>query len=80
MVLLMIPMSFSDWLLGLIPIVIIIALLWLTPVLIAFSRLRKHILDETAKAVWALIILILPIIGPVTYLVLFSGGQNTGKK
>lgn len=70
---------FSDWIVSLIPIVILL-LLWLTPVFVAFSRLHKHVLDETAKAVWALIILILPIIGPVTYLVLFSGRQNTGKK
>jgi len=75
----MISMSFSDWLLGLIPMIILV-LLWLTPVLLAFSRLRKHDLDETAKAVWALVILILPIIGPVTYLVLFSERQKTDKK
>jgi hypothetical protein len=75
----MTPMTFSDWLLGLIPIVILM-LLWLTPVLIAFSRLRMHVLDDTAKAVWTLIILILPIIGPITYLVLFSERQKTDKK
>lgn len=75
----MIPMSFSDWLLGLIPFIILV-LLWLTPVFLAFSRLRRHALDETAKAIWALIILILPIIGSVTYLVLFSERQNADKK
>lgn len=75
----MIDVSFSDWMLGLSPILILV-LLWLTPVFIAFSRLRKHVLDETAKAVWALIILILPIIGPITYLVLFSERQNKGDK
>lgn len=75
----MIDISFLDWLLGLMPFVILL-LLWLIPVFIAFSRLRKHDLDDTAKAVWTLIILILPIIGPVTYLVLFNERQNTDKK
>lgn len=75
----MTPTSFFDWLLGLIPFIILV-LLWLTPVFIAFSRLRKHALDETAKAVWTLIILVLPIIGPVTYLVLFSEKPNVGRK
>lgn len=75
----MIDVSFGDWLLGLIPFAILV-LLWLTPVFIAFSRLRKHALDETAKAVWALIILILPIVGPITYIVLFSERQIADKK
>jgi hypothetical protein len=70
---------FSDWLVSLVPIVVLL-LLWLTPVFVAFSRLHKHVLDETAKAVWVLIILILPIIGPITYLVLFSERQKTDKK
>ena len=44
----------------------------LRPVLMAFARLRRHKLDETAKAVWVLIILMAPVIGSLTYLMLFS--------
>jgi hypothetical protein len=78
MVLLMTPITLNDWLPGLLPILIYF-LIWLIPVLVAFASLRNHPLDETAKAVWVLIILILPIIGPITYLALHRSGQNTSK-
>ena len=74
----MTPLTLTDWLAGLWP-TIIFFLMWLIPVLIAFAHLRKQALDETAKAVWVLIILILPIVGPITYLMLNSR-QGTGKQ
>lgn len=74
----MTPLTLSSWLPGLLP-TIIYFLIWLIPVLIAFARLRNDALDETAKAVWVLTILILPIIGPVTYLIMYSNKKKTGK-
>ena len=65
------PQSWTDYLVSLIPAVFLI-LLWLIPVLIAFARLRYQALDDTARALWVLIILVLPVIGPLTYLMLFS--------
>ena len=75
----MTPVTLTDWLLGLLPTMIFF-LLWLIPILIAFARLRNHTLDETAKAVWVLMILILPVIGPLTYLLLNPGRPVTGKR
>lgn len=74
----MTPITLTDWLPGLLP-AIIYFLIWLIPVLMAFAHLRNHSLDETAKAVWVLIILILPVIGPITYLALQRSGQNTSR-
>jgi cbb3-type cytochrome oxidase subunit 3 len=73
------PQTWTEYFLSLIPSLFLI-LLWLIPVLIAFARLRKHAVDETARAVWALIILILPIVGPLTYLMLFSDRQKIAGK
>lgn len=75
----MVPQTWTEYFLSLIPSLFLI-LLWLIPALIAFARLRKQTIDETAKAVWVLIILILPVVGPITYLVLFSGKQRVGEK
>lgn len=74
----MTPFTWTDWALSLLPTVILL-LLWLIPVLAAFSRLQKHTLEETAKAVWVLIILILPIIGAITYIMLGNRKHDTDK-
>lgn len=75
----MVPQTWTEYFLSLIPSLFLI-LLWLIPVLIAFARLRRQAMDETAKAIWALIILILPVIGPITYVMLFSRRQNITEK
>ena len=75
----MVPQTWTEYFLSLIPSLFLI-LLWLIPVLIAFARLRRQAIDETAKAIWALIILTLPVIGPITYVMLFSGRQNISEK
>ena len=75
----MAPQTWTDYFVGLLPSLALI-FLWLIPVLIAFARLRKQTIDDTAKAVWVLIILILPVVGPTTYLVLFSGKQRISEK
>ena len=63
--------TWTDFLASLMPAMVMI-LLWLIPVLIAFSRLRNQTMDDTARALWVLIILVLPVVGPLTYLILFS--------
>ena len=68
--------TWIDYFASLMPAIFMI-LLWLIPVLIAFARLRNHALDDTARALWVLIILMLPVVGPLTYLILFSQ-KNTG--
>ena len=73
------PQTWMEYFLSLIPSLMLV-FLWLVPVLIAFARLRRHTINETAKAIWVLTILILPVVGPITYLVLFSGRQNISEK
>lgn len=73
------PQTWTDYFVSLMPAILMI-LLWLIPVLIAFARLRSQALDDTARALWVLIILVLPVVGPLTYLMLFSQKSNTGVK
>jgi hypothetical protein len=75
----MAPQTWTDYFWGSLPCLTLV-FVWLIPVLIAFARLRKQTTDETAKAVWVLIILLLPVVGPITYLVLFSGKQRISGK
>lgn len=57
----------------------ILILLWLLPALVPLSNLRKRNIEETAKAVWVLVILLLPIIGPVTYFLMNNEKRDAGK-
>lgn len=75
----MMPISLADLLSGLLPSVFLI-ILWLLPALVPLSNLRKRNIEETAKAVWVLIILLLPIIGPVTYFMMNNEKRDTGKR
>ena len=70
------PQTWTAYFVSLIPCIFMI-LLWLIPVVIAFGRLRNHAMEDTARALWVLIILVLPVVGPLTYLMLFSQ-KNTG--
>jgi hypothetical protein len=73
------PQTWTDFFVSLMPAIFMI-FLWLIPVLIAFARLRNHVLDETARAVWVLIILVLPVVGPLTYIMLFSRMNHKSAK
>jgi hypothetical protein len=75
----MFPQTWTDYFVGLMPAIVML-LLWLIPVLIAFARLQKQTLDETAKAIWILIILLFPLVGSLTYIMLFSEKQHTAPK
>ena len=72
----MFPQTWTDFFVGL-GFPIFMLLLWLIPVLIAFARLQKQTMDETAKAVWILIILLIPVVGALTYILLFSERQKS---
>jgi hypothetical protein len=54
---------------------IMIILAWLIPMVIALRRLRKRTLDETAKAVWVLVIVAIPVVGPLAFLMVNSSKQ-----
>jgi hypothetical protein len=55
---------------------IITILAWLIPMLVALLRLRHRTWDETAKAVWVLVIVLLPLIGPITFFLMNDNRQK----
>ncbi len=75
----MYPQTWTDFLVGF-EFPLFMLLLWLIPVLIAFTRLRKHSMEQTAKAIWIFIILLFPVVGALTYVMLFSEKPNTVPK
>jgi len=76
MEMLMNPMSMTDLLLGSLPTIALILIIWLVPAFLVMSHIRRHNIDETAKAVWILITLLLPIVGPVAYWLLNKGEKK----
>jgi hypothetical protein len=47
---------------------IVIPVAWILLIFYSLSKLRKQSLNSTAKAVWVLIIVAIPIIGAIVYL------------
>ena len=70
------PITWTDFFVSMMPTIFLI-LLWLIPVLLAFAHLRNQVLDDTARALWVIIILTLPVVGALTYLMLFRQ-KNSG--
>lgn len=54
---------------------LVLFLAWLIPMVIAFNRLRQRDFDETAKAMWVLVIVLIPLIGPLAFMTL-SGSKE----
>ena len=75
----MISESIAELLLGLLPSVILVLLL-LIPALIPLSNLRRREMEETAKATWVLIIILLPVVGPITYFLMKNEKRHVEKE
>jgi hypothetical protein len=50
---------------GLLLIVLILFVTWLIPTLLALTFLRRQRLTEGALALWALVVLLVPFLGPL---------------
>lgn len=47
---------------------ILIPVVWVSLIVASLNRLNKQNLNSTAKAIWVLIILAIPIVGAIVYL------------
>lgn len=54
------------------------ALLWFLFALFALFRLREQTLPETAKAIWAVFIVVVPVFGALAFLIV-QPGDRAGK-
>jgi hypothetical protein len=52
---------------------IIIALI---PSILVLTSLRRRNLDKVAEVLWVIVVLVLPIIGPIAYLLVGPGTQD----
>ena len=55
---------------------LLLIIVWLVPMIIALWRLREQDLAETARAIWVLVIVAIPIIGPLAFLLVGTARQN----
>jgi hypothetical protein len=53
---------------------------WLILALFALFQLRHHELPETARAIWAALILLVPIVGALAFWIVKPGKQFPGRK
>ena len=53
---------------------------WLILALFALFQLRDHELPETARAIWAALILFVPIVGALAFWIVKPGKQFPGRK
>lgn len=56
-------------------LVLMVALGWPVLAVIALLRLRKASLPETARAIWAALILLIPLAGALGFLIVKPGEQ-----
>ncbi len=55
-------------------------LAWILLVLITISRIRKDNINETARALWVLIVLLVPILGVLVYWWVKPGSSNAARE
>ena len=55
-------------------------LAWILLSLITISRIRKDNLNETARALWVLIVLLVPILGVLVYWWVKPGSANAARE
>jgi uncharacterized membrane protein YhaH (DUF805 family) len=49
---------------------------WVAAMAVAFLRLRHAEMDDVARALWAALILFVPILGALAFLIINSGQSN----
>ncbi len=54
---------------------LVLLVAWLVMAIVALIKLHKQQLNATAKAVWVLIILIVPVVGAIVFLA-FNPGEE----
>lgn len=55
---------------------LLLVVVWLAPIIMALWRLRERDLPETARAVWTLVIVAIPIIGPLAFLLVNAARRD----
>jgi len=51
---------------------------WLLPVLFALIRLRRCHMDEMARVLWVMVVVLVPLVGPLAFLIVQPGRPRPG--
>ena len=72
----MIGLDWTAWALQIVNFLILVG--WLVLAIVALTRLRHCWLDDTARVLWVIVILLIPLIGAVAFFVVRPGKLRPG--
>lgn len=55
---------------------VLILAAWLLPVIWALIRLRRRQLDDVARILWMMLVVLVPLVGPLAFLVVRPGHRR----
>ena len=72
----MIGLDWTAWVLQIVNFLILAG--WLVMGIVALTRLRRCQLDDTARVLWVIVILLIPLLGAVAFFVVRPGKPRPG--
>ena len=67
----MLGVNLTTWLFQIVNFLILVG--WIVLVIVALTRLRRCQLDETARVLWAIVIVLVPFMGALAFFVVRPG-------
>jgi hypothetical protein len=69
-----------DWTFRVLQVVnVLILAAWLLPVILALIRLRRCELDDVARVLWVVVVVLVPLVGALAFLIVRPGRPRPGK-
>jgi hypothetical protein len=67
----MLGVNLTTWLFQIVNFLILVG--WIVLVIVALTRLRRCQLDETARVLWAIVIVLVPLMGALAFFIVRPG-------
>jgi uncharacterized membrane protein len=67
----MLGVNLTTWLFQIVNFLILVG--WIVLVIVALTRLRRCQLDETARVLWAIVIVLVPLMGALAFVIVRPG-------
>jgi hypothetical protein len=58
---------------------VLILAAWLLPVILALIRLRRCQLDDVARVLWVMVVVLVPLVGALAFLIVQPGRPRPGE-
>jgi len=74
----MIGLDWTVWALQIVNLLVLAG--WLVLAIVALTCLRRCRLDDTARVLWVIVILLIPLLGALAFFVVRSGKPRSGEE